>query len=88
MSQVSTPDALQPLPYSGRVKGPLCVADQVRGKTLFVMGGTGFLGKVWLCMLLTHFPQVEHIYMVVRPRKRKDGSIRVSSEQRFWDQVA
>ena len=51
------------------------------------MGGTGFLGKVWLCMLLTHFPEVEHIYMVVRPRKRKDGSVRVSSKQRFMDQV-
>lgn len=87
MSQVSTPNTPQPLPYSGRVKGPLSVADQVRGKTLFVMGGTGFLGKVWLCMLLTHFPEVEHIYMVVRPRKRKDGSIRVSSKQRFLDQV-
>ena len=59
------------------------------GSRLLVIGGTGFLGKVWLSMLLTHFPgEVEHVWMVVRPRKRRDGSVRLTSEQRFWDEVA
>ncbi|MED5373004.1 MAG: AMP-binding protein [Myxococcota bacterium] len=88
MSSVGTPDTPQLLPFSGRVKGPLSVREQLTGKTLFVMGGTGFLGKVWLCLLLDRFPEVEHIYMVVRQRKRKDGSIKLSSHDRFWEQVA
>ena len=56
----------------------LDVRQQVAGTRLLVFGGTGFLGKVWLCALLYHFPEVAHVYLVVRPRKRKDGSIRQS----------
>jgi long-chain acyl-CoA synthetase len=62
---------------------------QLQGARLLVIGCTGFLGKVWLSMLLTHFPgEIEHIWMVVRPRTRKDGSIRLSSDARFWQDVA
>ena len=62
---------------------------QLQGARLLVIGCTGFLGKVWLSMLLTHFPgEVDHIWMVVRPRKRRDGSIRMTSEERFWKDVA
>ena len=34
----------------------LDVRAQFDGARLLVMGGTGFLGKVWLSMLLHHFP--------------------------------
>ena len=61
----------------------------LNGSRLLVIGGTGFLGKVWLSMLLRHFAnEVEHVWVVVRPRKRKDGSIRLTSEQRFWKDMA
>ncbi|MCB9742960.1 MAG: AMP-binding protein [Alphaproteobacteria bacterium] len=66
----------------------LSLAAQLAGKRLIVIGGTGFLGKVWLSMLLTYFPEVEHVYLLVRSRKRKDGSIRQSSEERFWAEIA
>ena len=39
-------------------------------------------------MLLTNFPNVQHVWTVVRSRKRKDGSIRQSSEERFWAEIA
>jgi long-chain acyl-CoA synthetase len=68
--------------------GKLDVRAQLSGARLLVMGGTGFLGKVWLSMLLHHFPEVEHIHLVVRARKRGDGSIRQSSEERFWAEIA
>ena len=54
---------------------------------LVVVGGTGFLGKVWLSMLLRYFPEVQHVWLVVRPRKRADGSIRQTTEDRFWAEV-
>jgi long-chain acyl-CoA synthetase len=58
--------------------------DQAR---LLVMGGTGFLGKVWLSMLLHHFPEVAHIYLVVRPRKRHGETVQ-DSAARFWAEIA
>ena len=65
----------------------LDIRAQFAGSRLLVMGGTGFLGKVWFSMLLHHFPEVEHIYLVVRPRKRS-GVVTETSEARFWSDIA
>ena len=65
----------------------LDVRAQLAGSRLLVMGGTGFLGKVWFSMLLHHFPEVEHVYLVVRVRKRGDR-ITQNSEDRFWAEIA
>ncbi len=55
----------------------LDLARLLRGKRLVVVGGTGFLGKVWWAFLLSRFPDIERIYLVMRP---KGG---VSVEQRY-----
>jgi long-chain acyl-CoA synthetase len=67
---------------------PLDMRGLLSGSRLVVFGGTGFLGKVFWCMLLHHYPEVEHIWLVVRQRTRADGSIRQSSEERFWAEIA
>lgn len=61
---------------------PLEVARLLEGKKLVVIGGTGFLGKVWWAFLLSRFPEFAHMYLVVRP---KEGQ---SAEQRFWEKIA
>lgn len=66
----------------------LSLSEQLQGARVFLMGGTGFLGKVWLSMLLHHFPGVEHVYLVVRERRDSRGKLRQSSEQRFWADIA
>ena len=48
---------------------------------LLMLGGTGFLGKVVLSMLLTRYPQVGRIYLMVRAASLAE------SEDRFWDVV-
>lgn len=48
-------------------------------RQLIVIGGTGFLGKVWVSLLLTRYPGVKRLYMVVR---RKGTA---SAAQRFWE---
>jgi long-chain acyl-CoA synthetase len=67
---------------------PLSLRERLDGARLLVMGGTGFLGKVFIGLMLDRYPDVEHIWLVVRPRKRADGSYRLTSEQRFWKEVA
>ncbi len=59
----------------------LSVREIYRGRHVFVLGGTGFLGKVLLSMLLRNFPEVGRVYVMVR---RGTGT---SSEARFWDHV-
>lgn len=62
--------------------------ETLHGKRLLLFGGTGFLGKVWLAMVLHYVPDVEHVFMVVRERYNSDGDVILDSEARFWSQVA
>jgi long-chain acyl-CoA synthetase len=59
----------------------LSTREILRGKRIFFVGGTGFLGKVTLSMLLARFPEVERIYLMVR------ASTGADSEDRFWNNV-
>jgi long-chain acyl-CoA synthetase len=53
----------------------------LRARRLVVVGGTGFLGKVWWAFLLSRFPDIERIYLVMRP---KGGA---SVEDRYQKEV-
>ena len=48
---------------------PLPLSALLSGRRLLVVGGTGFLGKVWCSLLLSRFPDVGHVYLVVRPKE-------------------
>src|SRR6185437_3931530 len=61
---------------------PLVPSRIFAGKKLVVVGGTGFLGKVWLSMFLHRFPEVGHLYLMVRPKEEQ------TAEERFWSQIA
>ncbi|HYP00232.1 MAG TPA: SDR family oxidoreductase, partial [Pyrinomonadaceae bacterium] len=52
-----------------------------QGRKIFLIGSTGFLGKVCLSMLLYRFPNVERVYLTVRSRSLAE------SETRFWNNV-
>jgi long-chain acyl-CoA synthetase len=51
------------------------------GKKIFFIGGTGFVGKVTLSMLLYNFPNVGKVYATVRARDARE------SEIRFWTSI-
>ncbi|MBK8252281.1 MAG: AMP-binding protein [Polyangiaceae bacterium] len=61
---------------------PLLPSRVLRGRRFVVVGGTGFLGKVWLAMLLDRFPEIEHMHLLVRPKKDQNP------EERFWAHIA
>ncbi len=50
-------------------------------RKIFLIGSTGFLGKVTLSMLLNRFPNIGKVYVTVRARSREE------SETRFWNNV-
>jgi long-chain acyl-CoA synthetase len=49
------------------------------GSRLLLLGGTGFLGKIFWVLLLDRFPDIEKIFLVVRSSKGK------TKEERFND---
>jgi long-chain acyl-CoA synthetase len=49
--------------------------------TLLLLGGTGFVGKVFLAMLLERFPELRHLIVQVRRKKN------VSGEERFFSDI-
>ncbi len=52
-----------------------------KGKKIFFIGGTGFVGKVTLSMLLHNFPDIGRVYATVRARDARE------SEIRFWTTI-
>lgn len=55
----------------------LSVREALAGRNIFLTGGSGFVGKVWLSMVLTHLPEVGRIYVFLRPKAS------VPAKQRF-----
>ncbi|HTK39171.1 MAG TPA: AMP-binding protein [Pyrinomonadaceae bacterium] len=52
-----------------------------RGKKVFFIGGTGFVGKVTLSMLRHNFPDIGKVYTTVRARDENE------SKTRFWTTI-
>jgi long-chain acyl-CoA synthetase len=69
-------------PNGNGKRPPLDPSRVFAGKKLVVVGGTGFLGKVFWALLLHRYPELGRIYLVVRP---KGGQ---SADQRFWSEIA
>jgi long-chain acyl-CoA synthetase len=67
---------------NGHAPPSLDLAHAFVGRSFVVVGGTGFLGKVFWAMLLDRFPEVGHLYLLVRPK----GSL--DAEARFWKEIA
>jgi long-chain acyl-CoA synthetase len=60
--------------------GEISAVDQFRSKTLMLLGGTGFVGKVLLSMALDRFPELKHLIIQVRKRKNMSGEERFRTE--------
>jgi long-chain acyl-CoA synthetase len=53
--------------HNGRVSSPVPPLEQVfRHRRILLTGGTGFLGKIFLMLMLRHHPEIERIYLLIR----------------------
>jgi long-chain acyl-CoA synthetase len=59
----------------------LSPTEILKGKNIFFIGGTGFVGKVTLSMLLHNFPDIGKVYTTVRARDQHE------STTRFWTSI-
>jgi thioester reductase-like protein len=60
--------------------GVLRVKEFYNGKTIFITGCTGFLGKVILEKLLRSLSDINRIFVMVRPKRRVDPMDRIKQE--------
>ena len=68
-------------PPTAAASGPLSPTEIYDGRRILLLGGTGFLGKVTLSMLLHRFPNIGRVYMMVRAPSAAE------SESRFWSSI-
>lgn len=61
--------------------GEISAVEAFRHSTIFLLGTTGFLGKVLLATLLDRFPELMRLVLLVRRKKA------VSGEQRFYSEI-
>ena len=62
------------------IAGAFSVRRTLAGKKLFIIGGTGFLGRVMLYMFLKYVPELERIYVLIRPTHGRTGEDRLQIE--------
>ncbi len=60
--------------------GEISAIDLFNSRTMFMLGATGFVGKVLLAMVLDRFPELKHLVIQIRPRKNVSGPERFRSE--------
>ncbi len=65
------------LPVKPHAMTPMPPLEQVlRKRTLLLTGATGFLGKVFLSLLLQCHPEIERVYLLIRGDKKSCLAIR------------
>lgn len=62
------------------------VQEFYRNATIFITGGTGFMGKMLIEKLSRSCPHLKHIYLLIRNKKGKDVSERIDAI--FEDRVS
>ena len=55
----------------------LSVHKELAGRSILLTGASGFVGKVLLSMMLTDHPDIERVYVLLRPNRTGDAEERL-----------
>ncbi len=72
-------------------RAPFSVRATLRGKQILLIGGTGFIGKVWLANLLTELPEIGRVHLLIRGHRTATALQRFErmvSESPVFDRLA
>lgn len=64
-------------PNDSILTGDSSIVNFFAGKSIFVTGATGFLGKLLIEKLMRSCPGIDTIYILARPKKGKDIDTRL-----------
>lgn len=53
----------------------------LQGKNIFITGATGFLGQPLLEKILWSIPQINRLYLLIRPQQQLDGRVMTAQER-------
>ncbi len=53
------------------------IPDFYKGRSIFITGATGFMGKALVEKLLRSCPEIDRLYLLMRPSKGKDVAARL-----------
>lgn len=56
----------------------ISVPEFYSGRSIFITGGTGFMGKVLVEKLLRSCPGIKNIYLLIRPKRGQEINLRLS----------
>jgi thioester reductase-like protein len=54
--------------FDSAASASLSIRRALSGRHVFLTGGSGFVGKVWLSMVLAELPEIERLYVFLRPK--------------------
>lgn len=57
----------------------LSVRESLRGRHLFLVGGSGFIGKVWLASLLRDLPELDRVTVLLRRKGEVSAEARLTA---------
>ncbi|XP_037036416.1 putative fatty acyl-CoA reductase CG5065 [Bradysia coprophila] len=69
----------QSMQTTDRVEGTyISIPQFYASRSVFITGGTGFMGKILVEKLLRSCPEIENIYLLMRPKRGQDVSSRLN----------
>lgn len=60
------------------IESYISISDFYNGKSVFITGGTGFLGKMLIEKLLRSCPGIKNIYLLMRPKRGAEINTRLN----------